>query len=162
MIDSDTPQSAHRRTSFDGKPQVLVFSDEFNVDGRTFYPGEDPYWEAVDLHYWGTNNLEWYSPKQITTTEGKLAITLDERETHDLDYAGGMITSWNKFCYSNNAYLVASIALPGTSDVWGLWPAFWTMGVSSKIFTTHVAKVFAESRQSRVRCFSRGSLAILI
>ncbi|TIA69249.1 hypothetical protein E3P91_03710 [Wallemia ichthyophaga] len=110
MIDSDTPQSAHRRTSFDGKPQVLVFSDEFNVDGRTFYPGEDPYWEAVDLHYWGTNNLEWYSPKQITTTEGKLAITLDERETHDLDYAG------------------ASIALPGTSDVWGLWPAFWTMG----------------------------------
>lgn len=30
----------------------LVFSDEFNVDGRTFYPGDDPYWEAVDLHYW--------------------------------------------------------------------------------------------------------------
>lgn len=30
----------------------LVFSDEFNTDGRTFYPGEDPYWEAVDLHYW--------------------------------------------------------------------------------------------------------------
>ena len=33
---------------------VLVFSDEFNVDGRTFYPGDDPFWEAVDLHYWGT------------------------------------------------------------------------------------------------------------
>lgn len=33
---------------------VLVFSDEFNQDGRTFYPGDDPYWEAVDLHYWGT------------------------------------------------------------------------------------------------------------
>ena len=31
---------------------VLVFSDEFNRDGRTFYPGDDPYWEAVDLHYW--------------------------------------------------------------------------------------------------------------
>jgi hypothetical protein len=30
----------------------LVFSDEFNTDGRTFYPGDDPYWEAVDLHYW--------------------------------------------------------------------------------------------------------------
>ncbi|TIB75746.1 SKN1-domain-containing protein [Wallemia mellicola] len=110
MIDPDTPESVHHRTGFDGKKQVLVFSDEFNVDGRTFYPGEDPYWEAVDLHYWGTNNLEWYSPQQVTTTEGKLAITLDERETHDLDFAG------------------ASIALPGTSDVWGLWPAFWTMG----------------------------------
>jgi hypothetical protein len=30
----------------------LVFSDEFNTDGRTFYPGDDPYWEAEDLHYW--------------------------------------------------------------------------------------------------------------
>ncbi|EIM19151.1 SKN1-domain-containing protein [Wallemia mellicola CBS 633.66] len=128
MIDPDTPESVHHRTGFDGKKQVLVFSDEFNVDGRTFYPGEDPYWEAVDLHYWGTNNLEWYSPQQVTTTEGKLAITLDERETHDLDFAGGMITTWNKFCFSDNAYLSASIALPGTSDVWGLWPAFWTMG----------------------------------
>lgn len=33
---------------------VLVFSDEFETDGRTFYPGDDPFWEAVDLHYWGT------------------------------------------------------------------------------------------------------------
>ena len=27
----------------------------------------------------------------------------------------------------------ASIALPGRNDVWGLWPAFWTMGVSKSI-----------------------------
>ena len=38
----------------------LVFSDEFNQDGRTFYPGDDPYWEAADMHYWSTNDLEWY------------------------------------------------------------------------------------------------------
>jgi beta-glucanase (GH16 family) len=62
---------------------TLVFSDEFNTDGRTFYAGDDPYWEAVDLHYWGTvcplssyyssladillyrqNDLEWYDPSQ--------------------------------------------------------------------------------------------------
>jgi hypothetical protein len=36
----------------DGTSYDLVFSDEFNVDGRSFYPGDDPYWEAVDLHYW--------------------------------------------------------------------------------------------------------------
>jgi hypothetical protein len=23
----------------------LVFSDEFNTDGRTFYPGDDPFWK---------------------------------------------------------------------------------------------------------------------
>jgi hypothetical protein len=22
----------------------LVFSDEFEMDGRSFYPGDDPYW----------------------------------------------------------------------------------------------------------------------
>jgi hypothetical protein len=32
----------------------LVWSDEFEVDGRSFYPGDDPYWEAVDLNYWQT------------------------------------------------------------------------------------------------------------
>ena len=21
--------------------------------------GDDPYWQAEDLHYWQTNNLEW-------------------------------------------------------------------------------------------------------
>lgn len=52
LIDPDTPQDALTRTGFDGKEYQLVFSDEFNVDGRQFYAGMDPYWEAVDLHYW--------------------------------------------------------------------------------------------------------------
>lgn len=29
-----------------------MFSDEFEQEGRSFYPGDDPYWEATDLHYW--------------------------------------------------------------------------------------------------------------
>jgi beta-glucanase (GH16 family) len=52
MIDNDTPQSALTRVGGDGNTYDLVFSDEFNTDGRTFYPGDDPYWEAADLHYW--------------------------------------------------------------------------------------------------------------
>lgn len=53
LIDRETPLSAHTITSpADGSTLQLVFSDEFNQDGRTFYPGDDPYWEAVDLHYW--------------------------------------------------------------------------------------------------------------
>lgn len=52
LIDTDTPSSAYSRTGSDGKTYNLVFSDEFNKEGRTFYPGDDPYWEAVDLHYW--------------------------------------------------------------------------------------------------------------
>ncbi|KAG5350129.1 hypothetical protein C0989_012528 [Termitomyces sp. Mn162] len=63
LIDLETPQEAHTKADYmNGEDWVLVFSDEFNTDGRTFYPGDDPYWEAVDLHYWQTNDLEWYDP----------------------------------------------------------------------------------------------------
>ncbi|KAG5642292.1 hypothetical protein DXG03_003036 [Asterophora parasitica] len=55
LIDRDTPKSAYTKKNYHSNDEwVLVFSDEFNLDGRTFYPGDDPYWEAVDLHYWGT------------------------------------------------------------------------------------------------------------
>lgn len=53
LIDRDTPVDAYTHLSVDdGTEWDLVFSDEFNLDGRSFYPGDDPYWEAVDLHYW--------------------------------------------------------------------------------------------------------------
>lgn len=73
--DRDTPQDMYRKTGVNGEDLRLVFSDEFNVDGRTFYPGEDPYWEAVDMHYFATGDLEYYDPGQITTANGSLVIT---------------------------------------------------------------------------------------
>jgi len=52
LIDKDTDQQYYTRTGSDGHSYNLVFSDEFNTEGRTFWPGDDPFWEAVDLHYW--------------------------------------------------------------------------------------------------------------
>ncbi|SNX86107.1 related to KRE6 - beta-1,6-glucan synthetase [Melanopsichium pennsylvanicum] len=128
LIDPDTPQDVYSRLSPDGtKSMKLVFSDEFNTDGRSFYPGDDPYWEASDLHYWATNNYEWYSPEAVTTSGGSLRITLDQIETNNLNFRGGFLSSWNKFCFTGG-YLVASVQLPGAPRVAGLWPAFWTMG----------------------------------
>ncbi|KAF7377691.1 Beta-glucan synthesis-associated protein [Mycena sanguinolenta] len=90
LIDLDTPSDAYTITSLhSGNQMKLVFSDEFNTDGRTFYPGDDPYWEAVDLHYWETNNMEWYDPAAVTTANGSLHITLSAKETHGLNYQGG-------------------------------------------------------------------------
>lgn len=59
LIDNDTPQSLYTKPSyFDPSVELqLVFSDEFNVEGRTFYPGDDPYWEAADLHYWQVTTI---------------------------------------------------------------------------------------------------------
>ena len=34
LIDPDTPANAQSRTGYDGQAYQLVFSDEFNVDGR--------------------------------------------------------------------------------------------------------------------------------
>lgn len=40
LIDLDTPSDAYTITSlYSGNQMKLVFSDEFNTDGRTFYPG---------------------------------------------------------------------------------------------------------------------------
>lgn len=49
MIDPATPKEVYTRSGFDGQEYELVFSDEFDTPGRSFYPGDDPFWEAVDL-----------------------------------------------------------------------------------------------------------------
>ncbi|KII93777.1 glycoside hydrolase family 16 protein [Plicaturopsis crispa FD-325 SS-3] len=128
LIDVDTPESAKTIKSFnDGSEMQLVFSDEFETEGRTFYPGDDPYWEAVDLHYWSTNNMEWYDPAAITTRNGSLKITLEKKETHQLHYQGGMMSTWNKFCFTGGL-VEAAVTLPGVNNIVGLWPAVWAMG----------------------------------
>lgn len=78
LIDPDTPQSAMTKRAADGSEWQLVasissptqcvrshreltsaqFSDEFNEPGRTFYDGDDPYFQAVDLWYGVTQDLE--------------------------------------------------------------------------------------------------------
>ncbi|KAI9284382.1 beta-glucan synthesis-associated [Umbelopsis sp. AD052] len=127
VIDSDTPANARTKTSLNGETWKLVFSDEFNKPGRTFYPGDDPFWEAADLHYWATNDLEWYTPDAVTTAGGNLVITLSQRELHNLDFASGMLQSWNKLCFTGGLIEV-NVSLPGPPDVGGFWPGAWTMG----------------------------------
>ncbi|KIY72459.1 glycoside hydrolase family 16 protein [Cylindrobasidium torrendii FP15055 ss-10] len=128
LIDQDTPKDVYTKVSYDtGEEMQLVFSDEFNIDGRTFYPGEDPYWEAVDMHYWGTNNLEWYDPGQLKTANGALEVTLEDTPHRGLDYKGGMMSTWNKFCFTGGL-IETAVILPGANNVQGLWPAIWSMG----------------------------------
>lgn len=128
LIDRETPSDAYTKASLtDGTQWTLVFSDEFNTDGRSFYPGDDPYWEAVNLNYWETNNLEWYDPAAITTANGSLVITYEEKQTHNLSYQGGMMSTWNKFCFTGG-HVEASVMLPGINNVAGMWPAIWTLG----------------------------------
>ncbi|KAJ7312591.1 glycoside hydrolase family 16 protein [Mycena albidolilacea] len=133
LIDLATPKDAYTIPSYHdpSKSMKLVFSDEFETDGRSFYPGDDPYWEAANLHYWQTGDLEWYDPSAVTTKNGALEITLskvdDISNNYNLSYRSGMISSWNKFCFTGGI-LASSVTLPGANNVLGLWPAVWAMG----------------------------------
>ncbi|KAI9820669.1 MAG: hypothetical protein M1827_005038 [Pycnora praestabilis] len=127
LIDPDTPSSAMTKKAVDGSQLNLVFSDEFNTDGRTFYPGDDPYLTAVDIWYGVTQDLEWYDPDAATTQNGTLELRFDAFQNHGLNYRSGMLQSWNQMCFKGG-HLEASISLPGRGDTIGFWPGFWAMG----------------------------------
>jgi len=128
LIDPDTPQDAMTIMSEDGSTQLqLVFSDEFNTPGRTFYDGDDPYFQGMDFWYGVTQDLEWYDPDAITTVDGVLETTFSPYQNHGLNYRSGMLQSWNKMCFKGGR-LVGSISLPGAGQTIGFWPGFWAMG----------------------------------
>ncbi|ODQ77763.1 glycoside hydrolase family 16 protein [Babjeviella inositovora NRRL Y-12698] len=127
LVDPDTPTEYLTRTADDGSDWNLVFSDEFNAEGRTFYEGDDQFWYAPDFNYAATKDLEWYDPDAVATANGTLQFTLDAFENHNLMYRSGMLHSWNKMCFTQGIMEV-SIRLPNYGFVSGLWPGAWTLG----------------------------------
>jgi len=71
--------------------------------------------------------MEWYDPKAVTTKNGALEITLTQEQIHGLNFSGGLLSTWNKFCFTGGL-LEASVMLPGSNNIHGLWPAVWSMG----------------------------------
>ncbi|PSK36095.1 hypothetical protein B9Z65_5910 [Elsinoe australis] len=126
-IDPKTPKQYMTKKSAKGKTLKLVFSDEFEDDGRTFYPGDDPYWTGVNIWYGVTSDIEWYDPDALITDKGTLNIKFDAFKNHGLNYRSGMLQSWNQLCFKGG-YMEASISLPGSGDTIGFWPGFWALG----------------------------------
>lgn len=127
LVDPDTPEFARTKINKDGEVWNLVFSDEFNAEGRSFYPMMDQFWEGVDIHYAATKDLEWYDPDAITTKNGTLNIKMDAFRQHDLFYRSGMLQSWNKLCLTGGIIEI-SAKLPGSAYTSGLWPGLWLLG----------------------------------
>ncbi|KAK6459569.1 glucan synthase subunit [Scheffersomyces xylosifermentans] len=127
LIDPDTPEEALSYKAQNGDTWTLVFSDEFNAEGRTFYEGDDQFFTAPDLHYDATKDLEWYDPDAVTTSNGTLTLRMDAFKNHDLYYRSGMVQSWNKMCFTQGK-IEYSARLPNYGSVMGLWPGLWTMG----------------------------------
>jgi len=129
LVDPDTPSSALNTTDLQGQHFDLVFSDEFATDGRSFGGNDDPYWEAVDHYNPSTNDLEYYSPSQVTTSQGSLVITATNTSVNGgvQNFTSGMLMSWNRFCFTGGIF-EARVQLPGSSSVPGFWPAVWLLG----------------------------------
>ncbi len=75
-IDADTPIDDYHVTSFlDGEDYELVFSDEFNTDGRHFMDGHDPRWTAIHKDDYTNDALQYYNENLVSTRHGYLNIT---------------------------------------------------------------------------------------
>jgi beta-glucanase (GH16 family) len=141
-VDPDTRERDKTIRSFtDRHEHKLVFSDEFNVDGRTFHDGRDPRWTAMDKDDYTNYALHYYKADLVRTTRGVLNIStivsdvsfnVNNPETPDIkratkNYQSGMVNSWNKFCFTGGIVEI-SAKLPGKHNAGGLWPAMWLLG----------------------------------
>lgn len=55
-----------RAKEFEGRDFELVFSDEFNRDGRMFKDGSDPRWTAVNKNDYTNSALQFYSDEFVS------------------------------------------------------------------------------------------------
>lgn len=128
-----------------GRPLQLIFSDEFNIDGRTFRDGDDPAWTAITGFPSGNEQSNAYddSEAHVSTSGGKLQLKISNtdsildlpnltagstsRMSFTRPYTSAMVQSWNKFCFTEGVIEIKA-RMPGRPNIPGLWPAFWLMG----------------------------------
>lgn len=143
-VDPDTQTKFYTTTPLtkgDDREYKLVFSDEFEVEGRSFKDGEDSRWTALDKNDYTNDALHYYKSENVNTTNGVMNITTnvikndyraynEKTKKYYLDtkhIQSAMVQGWNKFCLTGGI-IEYSAKLPGTSSVGGMWPALWLLG----------------------------------
>lgn len=107
--------------------KILIGRQQIYTTGRFVSDYILPWSRLVDLGYDQTNNMEYWDPEALITVDGALEVTLREKDTHGLPYEGGMMSTWNKFCFTGGL-VETSVTLPGSNSIAGLWPAIWALG----------------------------------
>ena len=141
-IDPDTsPSDRYIQSNVDGRVYEIVFSDEFNVEGRDFADGNDPRWTAMNKNDYTNYALQYYNNELARTNNGYLNLsTIYKYLTFNVpsttpgktlkktkNYQSAMINGWNKFCFTGGI-VEFDAKLPGRHDIGGLWPAMWLLG----------------------------------
>lgn len=143
-VDPDTPLhslSSKSLFSEDTREFELVFSDEFEQDGRSFKDGNDPRWTAIHKNDYTNEALHFYHDENAKTEGGLLKIKTERKENAYRAFdeekkefyidkkhiQTAMLQGWNKFCFTGGIVEI-SAKLPGSPRIGGLWPALWMMG----------------------------------
>ncbi|KAG5644430.1 hypothetical protein DXG03_008525 [Asterophora parasitica] len=121
LIDPATPSEAWTRTSRDGVVYYLVFSDEFNTNGRTFTKGADPFWEAV--------NDESHASTHTTTRDGYLVspsypIGSGARGTRR--YTSDILHQKSSLCLEGGFVEISAVIPPTSTHHRISWTGTWT------------------------------------
>jgi len=143
-VDPDTPVKSRITESHfhdDSRKFELVFSDEFEQEGRNFHDGSDPRWTAIQKNDYTNLALHYYRKENAKTKNGVLSIKTERKENayrafnektkkffNDKKYIqSAMLQGWNKFCFTGGI-VEFSAKLPGSPRIGGLWPALWMLG----------------------------------
>ena len=124
-IDPSTPLSEKTTSGPDNIVYELVFSDEFEVEGRTFYQGTFtalPSFGSTqsllgDDRFWEAEGEGSYDQGQITTHAGRLVIRQDASPSDDgVRFVSGMLRNRNIF-YLGTGYVEIGFMLPGQTSI---------------------------------------------
>lgn len=102
-------------------PWTLAFDDEFNgsyLDTTTWSTCFD--WDCTNA---GSDELEWYTPENVTVSNGAAQLTAREQQSHGMPYTSGMIQSRGKFNFQYGYAAMRALVPQGQ----GLWSAFWML-----------------------------------
>lgn len=87
----------------------------FSVSKTYIYAGSNNGQRQVGYHNDGAKG------SRFKFSEWCVISVLDRRACPKILLTQGMLSSWNKFCFTTG-YVEVSVSLPGSPDVPGLWP----------------------------------------
>ncbi|KAG6917152.1 hypothetical protein DXG01_003665 [Tephrocybe rancida] len=131
FIDPATPQEALTRRSEDGVLYDLVFSDEFNVDERSFSKGDDPIWKAVED--------EMHDSRLVATRNGYLILStrtspIGGRDAGSREKVTSVLQQRTTICLSDGFIEMSVASPPSTDNDYLVWSGSWG-GVVSEVPT---------------------------
>ncbi|MCQ2572809.1 MAG: glycoside hydrolase family 16 protein [Treponema sp.] len=116
-------------------PWKLVWQDEFNGNklDLTKWDYQTGTGSQYGLNGWGNDELEYYTPENVSVKKGNLVIEARKENKNGMPYTSGRIRTMKDdgtVLYGTTfGRIEARMMLPEGS---GIWPAFWMLPASTK------------------------------